>query len=50
MKEKEKQLYCSPEVEVLLLQSESVVCTSDLVTDSITVMGWSTGSDFPVNF
>ena len=45
-----KQLYTSPEVEVLLLQSEGVVCTSDLVTDSIDVMDWSTGSDFPVNF
>ena len=47
---KEKDCYTSPEAEVLLLQSEGVVCTSDLVTDSINVMDLSTGSDFPVNF
>lgn len=28
MKEKEKQLYCSPEVEVIDVQPQGVVCTS----------------------
>lgn len=43
-----KQLYTTPEVDVLVLQTEGVVCQSS--TDSegqIGIVDWSDGIDFP---
>ena len=47
---KKKERYFAPETEVLEIRLEGMIATSDMVTDSIDVMDWSTGSDFPVNF
>ena len=47
---KKKERYFSPETEVMEIRLEGMIAASDMVTDSIDVMDWSTGSDFPVNF
>ena len=39
----QKELYTSPEVAVLTLQSEGVVCQSITTTDAMTLPDWESG-------
>lgn len=39
----QKELYTSPEVAVLTLQSEGVVCQSVTTTDAMTLPDWESG-------
>lgn len=41
-----KQLYTTPEVDVLVLQTEGVVCQSSTETGSIGIDDWTEGMDF----
>lgn len=44
---KKKELYEQPNVDVLTLQFEGVICQS---TDPMTINDWADGTDFPIIF
>ena len=47
IKDKTKEVYTSPQTEVLMLEYEGLICES---TGDTSIPGWGDGKDFPIGF